>query len=87
MIVKLKNLALNLNKVILGDLSLFFSYETCIAFTDEKGITYFNTGSWPLSTRKHCLLIRGENTAEIKLPADEFDAAISKIAEKASSAP
>lgn len=80
MIVKLKKLALNFNKVILGDLTLFFSYETCIAFTDEKGNTYFKIGSWPPSTKKHCLLIRGENTAEIKLPADEFEAAISNLA-------
>jgi hypothetical protein len=87
MIVRLGFLERNLTEARLGSLSLYFSYSTCIAFAYDKGEVRFKDGRWPRSTMKHRQMLRGGNTGEINLPADEFDAVITEIVGRVSRAP
>ena len=85
--VRLGFLERNLTEVRLGNLSLYFSFSTCIAFAYDMGEVRFKGGRWPRTTMKHRQLLRGGNKTEINLPADEFDTVIAEIIGKASRAP
>lgn len=62
MIPKLKNIANNATSVIINDIELFFSYETCIGFYDhntDKG--YQTEKSYSRTTAKHRTLMGIKN--------------------------
>lgn len=58
MMVKLEKLANNFTKVIVGNVSIWFSYETPICLLDSDGTVYFTPkdqmgNDWSRTTKKH----------------------------------
>jgi len=52
MIPKLKNIASNATEVTIGDITLYFSYETCVAFSCPAG-NFKTEKKYSQTTSKH----------------------------------
>lgn len=63
-----QNSASNFNRVSIGDLDLYFSYETIIAFRSNDDQAKIQNG-WGPTTGKH---LGWAPCGEHRLPADEF---------------
>jgi hypothetical protein len=73
----------NLTSVTVNDLSLWFSYETVVAFVFE-GDLVVSENRWGPTTAKHLKYIDGGAADEkaARLPAEAFDAALAKATSK-----
>lgn len=78
--VKLVNLGMiNQNKVIINDLTLFFSYETIVAFR-KKGKLYCSKNVWSRTTGK--MLNDLCSDKKRRLEFEEFEKELEKVLKK-----
>lgn len=73
MSIKLVQLAANLTKVDTGDISIYFSYETPVAFEDNR--TYelaISENVWSNTTGKHLNSLNPNK--DLRIPREEFEA-------------
>jgi len=69
-------------RLTFGTLTLFFSYQTIVAFDEDNGDgTIVVANRWGPTTGKHLNWIDGGNKAR-RLPKDKFDAALALVLEK-----
>ena len=84
MMVRLRNCnqngAKNFNKVEIGDLELYFSYETCIGFRTSKTGLVVSKNIWGSTTGKHLNWIDG-GSKEGRIPNDEFEKQLNELLE------
>jgi hypothetical protein len=69
--MKLNQIASNLASVEIGQHTIYFSYETPVAFHDGTRLNV-SQNQWTVTTAKHLTKIDGGNKAN-RLPADEFN--------------
>jgi hypothetical protein len=60
----------NFSRVSIGNLDLWFSYETVIAFTSGPGRTVISENVWSTTTGKHLNWIDSDKTR--RLPHEDF---------------
>jgi len=73
--MKLEKIANNFHKMTAGQLSFYFSFETCIAFKD--GLEYYiSENIWSNSTGKHLDMIDPDK--KIRMPNQTFEKALSE---------
>lgn len=66
MIVRLRNLKPNFHQVIVGSMTLYFSYETIIGFMpDATGKTTARENEWGPTTGKHLNEIQPDKSARL----------------------
>lgn len=75
-----KNSAKNFNKVGIGDLELFFSYETPVAFRTSKTGLVVSENIWGNTTGKHLNWLDG-GRKECRVPNDEFEEQLKELLE------
>lgn len=79
MIPKLKIIANNATKVTIGNITLYFSYETCVAFSCANG--QFKTEKrYSQTTSKHLGLFGAKEF--IPCPEEEFNSLLNNIFNK-----
>lgn len=71
-----ENSANNFNSVTIGDITLYFSYETCVAFKTRHQF-YICENIWGTTTGKHLNWINKDKS--IRLPRKEFLDRLSQI--------
>jgi len=67
----------NTAHVHIGDLRLFYSYETCVAFKETGGSWVVSENIWSATTGRHIMTETGVNPAG-RLPHQEFTEALSE---------
>lgn len=67
-------------RATIGSLTLYFSYQTVVAFNDSEGLKVVEN-QWGPTTGKHLNTIDGGNKSA-RLPADEFEEALKKTLAK-----
>lgn len=65
----------NAVEVHIGDVSLYFSYKTLIAYSDGEDGQVVSENHWSTTTGKHLNYVDGGNKKE-RLGRDEFDAKV-----------
>lgn len=76
--MRLKNIRPNFNELEMGTLTVYFSYETPIGFTDEFGNTVVRENDWGPTTGKHLNHI-DDGDKEGRVSGEDFQKALSKI--------
>lgn len=71
----------NLNKVSLGNLDIFFSYNTAVAFENNQGDLVVTQNQWSRTTGSHLTLI-DKGAVEDRIPYEEFKKALKREIEK-----
>lgn len=74
--INLKQMKPNLAFVNIGALTLYFSYETCIAFEEDYDLT-ISENVWTKTTGVHLNIIDRDKLKRI--PNDEFKRALAKV--------
>lgn len=64
--------------VTIGNLELWFSYKTIIAFRESGHTTRVSENCWNVTTGRHLNAIDGGNKAD-RLPRDRFEAEIQRL--------
>lgn len=72
-----ENSAKNFNSVSIGDVTFYFSYETCVGVNIGHRL-YVHKNIWGTTTGKHLNWLDGGNK-EDRLDSDEFDKIISRV--------
>lgn len=75
-----ENSARNFNKVEIGDLELYFSYETPVAFRTSKTGLVVSENIWGSTTGKHLNWLDG-GRKECRIPNDEFEKQLNELIE------
>jgi len=82
--VRLRNMnengAKNFNKVEIGDLELYFSYETPVAFRTSKTGLVVSENIWGSTTGKHLNWLDG-GRKQHRIPNDEFEKQLNELIE------
>jgi hypothetical protein len=71
------NYGLNSVKVIIGELTLWFSYQTVIAFQQGWGETVITENIWGTTTGKHLNEIDPDHS--IRLPNNKFEIRLQSV--------
>ena len=71
----------NMAEVQIGELTLWFSYKTCVAFMAPGTGRKVSENYWGSTTGKHINSIDGNNK-KARLKSDEFEAELSSILKK-----
>jgi len=68
--IELKTVSTNLTKFSLGNLDIFFSYQTAVAFEDGQGNIVASQNKWSMTTGKHI----GQISKDVsdRIPYDQF---------------
>lgn len=69
------NSAKNFNSVTIGNIKLYFSYETCIAF-EKDGKMVVTANNWGNTTGKHLNWI---SSKEDRIPYEDFQKELNKL--------
>lgn len=69
---KLTKVCGNFYEVQMGDLTVWFSYETPIAFKKTNDITYVRQNQWGRTTGKHINMVKANNTC-VEVTGEEFE--------------
>lgn len=69
------NYGVHCMKVEVGRLTVWFSYETAIAFQVGDGPVYVSENDWGPTTGKHIRWVLRDSPRAAQLPRDEFEAA------------
>ena len=76
MMVRLRNCnqngAKNFNKVEIGDLEIYFSYETCVGFRTSKTGLVVSENIWGITTGKHLNWLDG-GRKQHRISNDDFE--------------
>lgn len=74
MIPVLSNLAANFTRVSVGDVSVWFSYETPVAFSVGGAAPVVRQNDWSNTTGRHMAQIDGGDKAAkaARIPGDDF---------------
>ena len=75
-----ENGAKNFNKVEIGDLELYFSYETPVAFRTSKTGLVVSENIWGSTTGKHLNWLDG-GRKQHRIPNDEFEKQLNELIE------
>lgn len=75
-----ENSAMNFNCVEIGDLKLYFSYETCVAFWTPKTGLVVSENIWGNTTGKHLNWLDG-GRKERRVPYSEFEKQLKELLE------
>ena len=82
--VRLRNMnengAKNFNKVEIGDLELYFSYETCVGFRTSKTGLVVSENIWGSTTGKHLNWLDG-GRKDCRIPNGEFKKQLKELLE------
>ena len=80
MSIEIEKIKPNLTRVIVGDLSIWFSYETPIAFSSPDELVVLEN-VWGSTTGKHLNSIDGggEKAKARRVSSDEFDRALDAL--------
>ena len=82
--VRLRNMnengAKNFNMVEIGDLELYFSYETCVGFRTSKTGLVVSENIWGSTTGKHLNWLDG-GRKECRVPNGEFEKQLKELLE------
>ena len=70
-----ENSAKNFNSVTIGNVKLYFSYETCVAFKKD-GILTVTQNEWGSTTGKHLNWI---SSKEDRIPYKDFQKELNKL--------
>lgn len=57
----------NKNSIVIGDLILYFSYETCVAFSDKQGLCV-SENIWTRTTGKFLNDLQADKSKRLKHP-------------------
>lgn len=76
-----ENSARNANAVKIGKLTLYFSYETIVAFREEGHLEVVCENVWSSTTGKHLNWIDGGDKAG-RVPSEEFQAKLHEVLKK-----
>lgn len=76
-----RNYGTHAMKVKVGMLTLYFSYETIVAFEDDNQGLKVVENSWGPTTGRHLNLIDGGNTSK-RLSSEDFQKALDKVIDK-----
>jgi hypothetical protein len=71
----------NLAEVRIGDLTLWFSYKTCVAVRSPGTGRIVSENYWGTTTGKHINSIDGNNK-KTRLKSDAFESALSAVLKK-----
>lgn len=72
----LRQLSANCNEVRIGDLSLYFSYETCVGFYHGSTGTVLSENVWSSTTGKH---LNNFGDKSRRIPNAEFETKLNEI--------
>ena len=75
------NYGTNAMRVEVGPVTLYFSYQTLVAFNAPGFDSVVSENSWGSTTGKHLNWIDGGDKKN-RLPSDAFDAEVSKLLKK-----
>lgn len=75
-----ENSARNFNCVEIGELELYFSYETCVAFWTPKTGLVVSENIWGNTTGKHLNWLDG-GRKERRVPHSEFEKQLKELLE------
>ncbi len=75
------NYGAHTQRISIGDLTLWFSYETVVAFRAPGHLRRVCENVWSTTTGKHLNWIDGGNKAE-RLPSEEFDKELAAVLKK-----
>lgn len=82
--IRLRNMnengAKNYNMVEIGDLELYFSYETCVGFRTRKEGLVVSENIWGTTTGKHLNWLDG-GRKQCRTPNDEFEKQLKELLE------
>lgn len=70
----------NLTQVNISDLTLWFSYETVVAYREPQGERVVSENVWSVTTGRHLAEIDGGvKVNKDRLPHDEFQKRLTKV--------
>lgn len=80
-IITLENLGtVNKNRVTIGNLTLYFSYRTCVGFSSPKNGLIVSENVWSVTTGK--LLNEIEPRKDLRYPNDAFNKMLDKAVKR-----
>jgi len=78
--IELTTVSANLTKFSLGNLDIYFSYSTAVAFEDGQANQVISQNKWSSTTGKHLSIIN-KDVAD-RIPYDQFKKELKKAIEK-----
>lgn len=78
--IELTTVSTNLTKFSLGNLDIYFSYNTAVAFEDSQANLVISQNKWSTTTGKHLSTISKD--VSDRIPYDQFKKALKRAIEK-----
>jgi hypothetical protein len=74
--VSLRQTASNCTEVTIGEITLYFSYETCVGFHHASTGTVLSENIWSRTTGKH---LTGFGSKDCRIPHAEFQKKLEEV--------